>query len=214
MKVGLELPVWLDNGDYFDKTDKFLEYYTQPKVMLALGLQSNKDIWLVDNASDPVTSEYFVKTFGVSIKRYDKHYTRTAHLEYPYCWRGLYFCRDLFQEYDYDKIIHCNNDTYILTEKLANYIRDLPTNTWWYPNCKRHNFAECDLQVVGKDNMAYWEMTGKPYLNYNGQAMEHIIQGVRDMNWIGDRHGEFLGEIPKDADFSCQVRLTMDVEFK
>jgi hypothetical protein len=210
----MELPVWLDDNDYFDKTDKFLEYYTQPKVMQALGLKDTKDIWLVDNASNEITSQYFVDTFGVSVQRYKKHYTRTAHLEYPYCWRGLYFCRDLFQEYDYDKIIHCNNDTYILSEKLANYVRDIPDTSWLYPYCPKHKFVECDIQVIGKKNKEFWQVTSVPYMQHNGQAMEHIIKGACERNWIGDRYGEFLTEIPKDADFSCQTRLHMVTEFK
>lgn len=213
MKLGMELPVWLGNDEYYLKTQKFLDYYTQGNVMNALGLKDTKDIWLVENASSPGLSTTIKNIYGVSIKRYDKHLTRTAHLEYPYCWRGLYFCRDLFQEHDYDKMIHLNNDVYILSPKLATHVKDFKSG-WWSPWCTKHAFKECDLQVITKDSKEFWEVTAPPYITYNGRAMEHVIKSPVDKTWNGDRHSEYGITVQDPAwDYSCQVRFDMKMEF-
>jgi hypothetical protein len=45
--------------------------------------------------------------------------------------------------------------------------------------------------------------------------MEHIIKVPVDKSWNGDRHAEYDEKIiqSKDWDFSCQVRINMDMEF-
>jgi hypothetical protein len=212
LSTALILPVWLDNKDYYVKTVKFLEYYTQDTVLKALGITRN-DIWLIDNASGSWSVNDIANKFSVNVKSYPKFLDRTAHLEYPYCWRCLYFARELFQEYDYTKVIHLNNDTYIVSPKLAEYIKNFKSG-WWCPYCPRYNFPECDLQVVTADCDDYWQVTSVPYLKHNGKAMEHVIKAKAEKSWIGDRHGEYLAELPEGIDFSCQVRYPMKVEFK
>lgn len=213
MKTALICPVWLDNEDYYNKTVKFLDYYTQPKVMDVLGISLN-DIWLIDNASGIDTYGELLCRYGINGKRYEKHYQRTAHLEYPYCWRCLYFARELFQEHDYDKVIHLNNDTYIISKKMMKDITGLTNKDWVSPWCDKHGFIECDLQIIGKYNELYWKMTGKPYLSYNGAHMEKIIKAETNGEWVGDRHSEneLLAQQP-EWDFSCQVRLTTEIKF-
>jgi hypothetical protein len=197
------------------KTEKFLDYYTDPKVMEALGIKDTRDIWLVENGSSPYLSDGIMRKYGVGIKRYPKHLTRTAHLEYPYCWRGLYYCRDLFQEYDYNKVIHLNNDVFIISEKLANYIRDYKEEDgWWCPWCPKHGFKECDLQVIISTCPYYWRVTSPPYLQYNGRAMENVIEASHEKDWIGDRHSEYgILEQQPGWDFSCQVKLDTKIEW-
>lgn len=213
MHIGMELPVWLGNEEYYKKTKKFLDYYTQPEVMEALGLKSTQDIWLVENASSSYLSDRIFQDYKISIKWYPKHLTRTAQLEYPYCWRGLYYCRDLFQEYDYEKIIHLNNDVFIISPNFANYIRDFKSG-WMSPFCPRHNWPECDLQIITPDCNEFWEITGPPYLTHNGIPMEKVIKANCERRWIGDRHSEYgITELPEGLDFSCQVKYDMKVTF-
>ena len=213
MKLGMELPVWLDRQDYFDKTVKFLKYYTSLEVSTALGLNA-EDIWLVDNASSIENITKIAQMFPkVRFKCYTKHYQRTAHLEYPFCWRGLYFCRELFQEYDYDQIIHLNNDVYIISEKLCNYLRDYKSG-WWSPYCNRHKFPECDVQLITKDCTDYWNVTAMPYLTHNGKHMEHVMKAKVEKNWVGDRWGEMpISKQQPGWDFACQTRLHMEIKF-
>lgn len=210
MKTAIITTQWLGTEDYIQKSVKFYKYYTQTQVQEWLG---NPDIWVCDNASkstdtdnlftylsDPIASK-------LKFKWFHKHYTRTAHLEYPYCWRALYFARELFQEYDYDKVIFMNNDSFIISQNYMEYIKNFKSG-YIVPWCPKHGFPECEIQIITKDSQKYWEMTRKPYLNYNGQHMEDIIPGTVEKQWIGDRHSEngIMLQQP-DWDFSTQVRL-------
>lgn len=213
MKTAMILPVWLGTEAYIKKTEKFLDYYTQPQVLKDLGI-TVADIWLIDNASPQAEVDKIKAKYNVSIKQYHKHYARTAHLEYLFCWRCLYFARDLFQEYDYDKVIHLNNDVFILSKRLASFIEKFKSG-WWSPWCPKHKFKECDLQVITKDCQDYWDFTGDPYIRHNGSHMEHLIRAPIDKSWIGDRYAEYtVINIPDNADFSTQTKLETLVEYK
>ena len=226
MKTAIICTMWLD-GEYIPKTHKFIKYYMSEDVQRELG---NPDIWMIDNASDsyaldnlhykfPIGDEEcsamqsgFWKTF---IKKYYKHYTRTAHLEYPYCWRALYFARDLFQEYDYDKVIFMNNDSFIVSKKMMNFVRDLDGSVYWTPWCPIHNFPECEIQVITKSHRGFWNMTATPYIEHNGEHMETIIPAIYDNQFNGDRWAEYgMDQIPEDADYSTQTRIYMEVKYR
>lgn len=225
-KIALVFPSWAGTEAYRQKTAKFLEYYSQPEVMEALGLQSTKDIWIVDNASTP-TQDYFLSKlieknkrsdWDYRWKRYPKHYGRPSHLDYLYCWRALYFGRDLFQEHDYDKVIHMNNDSFILSKKYAEHIRDLKSG-WIMPYCPQFNFPECDINIYTKDSEEYWNLTGKPYKHWNNRAMENVLRSagtIVEKQWIGDRYWQKdpkVVDIPKNADFATQVVFEQEVKF-
>lgn len=226
MKTALVFPNWAGTEDYRKKTAKFLEYYSQPEVMEALGLESTKDIWIVDNASGDHIYEIrslLFKEGGMlmhpddfSWKLYQKHYDRPKHMDYKYCWRALYFGRELFQEYDYDKVIHLNNDSFVLSKKIANHIVSIKDGEGWMPWCPKHSFPECDINVYTKNFEGYWNLTAKPYGSWVPQAMENVLRSHSwkvEKEWIGDRYSEYPIEIPKDADFATQVNLSQKVKF-
>lgn len=219
MKTAIVVTNWAGTEDYREKTVKFLKYYSNDVILKALGI-SMKDIWIIDNAS---TQEDLIKLERLcykenlnpkdySWKYFNKHLTRPTHLEYAYVWRALYFGRDLFQEEDYEKIIHMNNDSYILSEKLMNFIKDFKSG-WWSPFCPKHGFKECDINVYTKDHVPYWELTAKPYMFYNGKLMEGVLPISGEKNWIGDRYAEYPIEIPINADFVTQVRYDTKIEY-
>jgi hypothetical protein len=217
MKTAIISTCWLDNDDYLQKTAKFIKYYCQPEVLSALGIKES-DIWFVDNASSEAAHEKLRALIPdlydkVSFKRYTKHYTRTAHLEYPYCWRALYFARELFQEYDYDKVVSTNNDSYIISAKFCQFVKDFQSG-YFTPWCNKHSFPECEIQIITKDNEEYWQMTGKPYIEYNGLHMEWTIPTKAEKIFVGDRHCEYGITVQQPGwDFSCQVQLPMNITF-
>lgn len=211
MKTALICSTWLDTTDYLAKTLKFLDYYTNQKMLEALNI-TTKDIWLVDNASDEKLLDWVKTKYNVSVYRYEKHLPRTAHLEYPYCWRQLYFGRHLFQEYDYEKVVHLNNDVFIVSNLAVQKIKQTKNGEYWCPWCPKHNFPECDLQIYTKDSDAYWNMTAVPYMTYNGQHMELIIPAMVDKELVSDRHSEYgITQQEPNWDISCQVKYEMKI---
>ena len=217
MKTAIISTCWLDKEDYLFKTAKFIKYYCQPQVMADLGI-SEKDIWFVDNASSPESHDRLRALIPdlydkVSFKKYTKYYSRTAHLEYPYCWRALYFARDLFQEYDYDKVVSTNNDSFIISSKFANFIKEYKSG-YWVPWCNKFHFPECEIQIITKDNKSYWNMTATPYLEQNGKYMEVTIPAVVGMKFIGDRHSQDgIKEQQPGWDYSTQVPMDMEIKY-
>lgn len=214
MKTAIICTMWL-NGDYIPKTHKFLDYYLDENVQKELG---NPDIWMVDNASNTNEIRHlafkYLKQDKLFVQSYEKHYDRTAHLEYPYCWRALYFARDLFQENDYDKVIFMNNDSFIISKEMMNFVRDFKSG-YWVPWCNKHRFPECEIQVITKDHEGYWQMTATPYLKQNGKQMENVIPAVSETIFKGDRWAEYdgLSGIPEEADYSTQTPLGWKVNY-
>lgn|GEM_PF-2711478 len=213
MKTAIVSTCWLGNDDYIKKTAKFLKYYSQ-SVHKALG---SPDLWLVDNASPPEGHRALDGLWGTSKvkwKRYDKHYTRSAHLEYPYLWRALYFCRDLFQEHDYEKVIFADNDAYIISNNMADVIKQTKNTAWWSPFCTKHGFAETGIQIIGSNNTEYWDLTRKPYVSYNGLTMETTLPVTKNKTLVGDRFSEYgIDKQVPGWDFSTQTTLEMDIKY-
>lgn len=210
MKTALVTTCFLDVEDYRNKTKRFVNYYINDAVDLNLS-----SIILFDNASkyENIKECGFDKNFCV-VQRFTEHLSRTSHLEYPYLWRAVYYLKDVLKEYD--KVIYMDNDFYLTSKNIIEYVNNLNTGwtTFWNP---KHRFPETGCHIICKDSTAYNnfinELTEEEFIKkYNGLTMEtHLPVDKVETKFTGDRYSEYPLEIPSDADFSAQTILQQKV---
>lgn len=206
-KVALVTTCWLGNQEYIDKTLKWLNYYS--------GIQNHlkyDDIILIDNASPSAKIKLIEDQFpNVNFIHFDNHLTRTSHLEYPYLWRAVHTFQELLATYE--KIIYMDNDFYVLSKSMTEYINDIGP-IWWSPWCSKHQFPETGLQVLTKGVQDYWDFVSKPYMSYNGLCMETTLPVITNEICKGDRHSEYgITEQQPGWDFTAQAPLNMEIKF-
>lgn len=202
-------------GDpYLERHKKFFEYYRRPEVKEAIGFT---DFVINDNGNGELLSE--IKAPDVRILRNEEHLPRGFAIsnDYKYGWRSIYQMQLILA--DYDKIILIDADAFILTRKLAHWIRDL-SEGWvslWSP---RHNFPDTP-----------WILTRNAYHHYlayiAGRSLEEFIKGEIGQcmekrlpftyvmkDFVSERFGENIQPQTSDMDYYGQARLETPFQFE
>lgn len=219
-------PCYLEGDDEFgssrlERNKKYIAYYRKLKERIGFSR-----IVMVDNASPmellkelgatvmaPDQELLLLGDSDLHIFRYPEHLTRRGGADYPYCWRALYFYRDLMSM-GYQKIITCDSDGFILSGNLADRIRD--TDRGWISFlCKKYNFPEASLHVLCKDAFQRFRSFCKEdFYHHNGKVMEvtlpfdHVSE-VFDV----DRYGENRTPVNPDMDYYGQCPVDIEMRF-
>jgi hypothetical protein len=210
MKTALFTTSFLDGIDFLgfsrlERTKKYLEYYRKLKDTLGF-----TEFWQADNHSDLEKLKEIGATVyneqmeviipgapDLHIMRYDTPLYRGVGHDYPYAWRGIYFISKLI-DMGYEKIITCDTDAYILSKKLADFIRQQDSGyvTMW---SHKYNFPEAAITVLCKDHMpAFQEWCKTPWEQRSDGTT--LFEGALPFTgfanqFVGDRYGEmnYLG---------------------
>lgn len=205
---------WLGEDWRIDRNIKWLAYHKKLKQQLGYD-----KIIFVDNASSLENLRLLGGVLfddkgnllcdgdkDLEIYRYNEHLSRTGVWEYPYCWRGLKWLQDYIKNNNITKIIFLDTDFFILSGKLANYVKNLDSG-WVSFYCKRHNFPEAAFHICCKDSLSKLFSIDIPsYTHYNNQHMEYILPftHVNKIEFVGDRYGEFGKKQEPDMDYYGQ----------
>ncbi|MFA6282202.1 MAG: hypothetical protein WCY05_06870, partial [Candidatus Omnitrophota bacterium] len=117
------------------------------------------------------------------------------------------------KKYNFDKLILCESDAYIIRPRLFSYIK-AQAGGWVAFWCPKHKFPESALQVISKDYMARLESLyeeGEKLWMREVFAEKFLPFTKIEKRFIGDRYGEFLKKYPFDADYICQAWLSTSV---
>jgi hypothetical protein len=172
------------------------------------------ELWLADNASS-YNRCALIEGFGVTVHRFSKHLSRgEGENPYPYCWRALWFVRELVESNHYDRIIFCDTDTYVVSESFANYVRDRDTG-WWSVWCPKHSFPEASFHVLNRDAFPlFMQYTSSPYTEKYGLLMEHNLRFTDVMHCFDcDRYGESRAPQTNTMDLYGQRPLDIPLAF-
>lgn len=212
------------NGEsYFERYKKFLKFYRGP-IKKEIGFS---DFVLVDNASDVnKLKDLGGSIYGeddqllmqgspdLNILRYEAHYKRgpIGH-DYPYGWRMVFAARRILSQYE--KVIFIDSDGFVLSRKLAHWIRDIRTG-WRALWCERHHFPEGNLHVLTEDAYPLFkEFTEGDFMRHNGKCMELTLPFTHiDKGFVAERFGEEGTKQRADMDFYAQCWLKTNMEFK
>ncbi len=220
MRTALFSPCYLDGSDPLGnfRVERYIAYV---KYYLAIQEELGFDhLWLADNASAEQSAAALFNGIGIGrsanvrLHRFDEHLARgPGPNEYPYCWRGMYFIRQLILD-GYDKIILIDSDAYVTSERMAHYIRSLDTGwtTFW---CKRYQFPTAECYVLCKDAFpGFLAYTDPPWQAYVGNLMETSLPfTLVNREFQCDRSGETLDVQGEDQDLYAQARLILPPRF-
>lgn len=193
---------WLGEPGRLERNLKWLEYHRKLKDKLGYD-----KIVLLDNASDleelkklgvTVYDEYGDLLYAPGeptdtvVYRFYTHIPRTGVWQYPYCWRGLVYLKRVVRDLNVNKIIGLDTDFYVLTSKLASFMKTQSTG-WTSFFCHKYGFPEAAMWVLCEDTMnSLLDFSVPSFTHYNDQHMEYLLPftHVHKAMFTGDRYGE------------------------
>lgn len=142
----------------------------------------------------------------VVMARFNQRLGRKAVCDYPGWWRSFMFAAEYASRFGFDKLVHVESDTYVLSQGLYDYLNALDSG-WTAFWCPRWRFPETCIQVIGPDQLPRFRaVAAKSYASLVGQPVEELLPFTRvEANFKGDRYGEYRTELPLDADYASQV---------
>ena len=211
-------PCIIDSEHRLRRNIKWLDYYGP--ILNDFGVDH---IWLIDNASpmeelkklggeiynlkfdliEPATTRPYLK-----ILRYEQRFERVRFRVYHYFYRALFTgIQTLPRQFEYTKAIHIDTDVYVLSKRLAAYIKD--SNTGWEAFwCKKYNFAESTFHIICQDSFHIGDKfiaDSFPIEKYDDRDAENIIPFTNvSKSFIGDRYGESSLVQAPAMDYYCQ----------
>lgn len=172
--------------------------------------------WAGVDVIDAVLPKEEPVTRGV-ICRHSSNLGRQSVYVYPGWHRSFILAAQYAQKYGYEKIIHVEADAFIISRQLINYINDFDQGweTFW---CPRYQLPETAIQVItGLGLQHLYSLIGVPYSQFSGrpadpgygQGASWLPYTTVNKHFHGDRWGETHQIPPKNADYACQIPVTM-----
>jgi len=200
MKTLLFCTAYAQNQDVWNGRYKsWFEYYKSSGI--------NHDKLMIFDDASPERPEFCP---AENYYRFDEHLGRQGHLDYGGWYRSFAIAVRYSQNNGFDKIIHAESDAYLLSRSIKDFVNSLNSgwHTFW---CPRHNLHESSLQVICPDKIdTYYKFTDHPYDHYRNQLIDNMFPYTEVYKFFkGDRYGEYMDQIPFDADFCCQTSPEM-----
>jgi len=141
---------------------------------------------------------------------------RSSVHEYPGWWRSFIFSMALANVYGMRKIIHIESDFFIVSDRLASYIKSVETG-WTALYSQHYKFAETGIQIITSDSFPAFERVALQIQNNGYQAAgiaEKTLPFTQvNQEFVGDRFGEldiledWIAErsLPAHVDYVGQV---------
>lgn len=148
---------------------------------------------------------------GVVLFRFARHLGRSSVYCFPGWWRSFCYSLSIAEHYSCDKIIHIESDAFVISSQIAKYIGQLATG-WTSFWCGRYHRPESAIQVICRDAFALLEpyrRSGLSFWDSTVSAERCLPFTLVNKDFVGDRYGEYLSQIPSTADYSAQTHLAL-----
>lgn len=204
MKTCLFSPCYLDGGDpggvdRLDRMKRYLDYYSLLKEELGFDTLFLSD----DGSSESRITELMRGRLGVEIILNPKLQKQGGlkECDYPWCWRALYDVR-IPITLGYDKIITIDSDCFVLSNRLAKYVKELKSG-WRAFHIPKYNFASAEFHILCRDQFPMFEAYCQtPFMDRNGTKMEEVMPFTHlHCGFDIDRYGETRTPLRPGMDF-------------
>jgi hypothetical protein len=143
---------------------------------------------------------------GPVLFHFTEHLGRGDVLDFPGWYRSFAFAAAYAESAGFDRVIHLESDAFLVSPRMRAYVR-ARTLGWTAMWCEKYRFPEIAVQIIGTDQLpALLAFAQTPYTELTGKLPEITLPYTdieRDL--VGDRYGETDDEVPRTADFACQV---------
>ncbi len=142
----------------------------------------------------------------IVIRHFADNLGRISHFDFPGWYRSFGYGAVFSERYQIGKVIHIESDAYLISDRIESHFNSI-LDGWVTLWCARHKFPEIAIQVIaGTALQAYWEFARRPYSEMAGKDHEWAIPVTRiERTFKGDRYGEWLSYVPRDADWVTQT---------
>lgn len=205
------------------RINSWIEFYQNKKDLLGFenifliddgsSLEDLKDAGFKANIIDADTALPENLPEGLTIFHFKNHLGRKEMCIFPGWWRSFTFSSKIAKKYNFEKVILCESDAYIIRRRLLSYVKSLASG-WTALWCSKHKFPESSFQVICSDSLSKLENlyeSGEELWTSDMMAERFLPFTKVEKRFIGDRYGEFLEKYPFDADYVCQAWLGMSV---
>lgn len=162
----------------------------------------------VVSSDDCATPEAAPVPGGVMIYHFTARLGRPSLYDFPGWHRSFAFAVLYGQAHGFGRIIHIESDAFLITERVRAYLGELDEG-WVALFCPKYNFPDIAIQAAAGDEvgrMAAWAR--EPYAKMVGKSHELLMPYTKvERGFVGDRYGEHLLEIPRNADYAAQVQI-------
>lgn len=190
MKTVLVTTAYINEENRYKNLINFIKYYQGYEICSHL---EYTDLIVLDNCSDFSKISSLMENFIYLpvVQRFTENFKRNGVYDYKYWWRAIYFFEEILKEYD--KIVYLDNDFYLLTPKICEYITNLNSG-WTSLYSAKYGFPESACQILLKDCEAYHNFVADgDFKKHVGKAAELIIPFTHvEKGFNGDRLGEGL----------------------
>jgi tetratricopeptide (TPR) repeat protein len=137
--------------------------------------------------------------------RFDERLGRPRTMDFPGWYRGMFASVSLAMHYGFERIIHVESDSFILTQRLSEYLASRISG-WTVLWCPEFNCPESAIQVLCRDAFHLVEqLAAKGPFAFRDQPAELTLPFTTiEKDFIGDRYHEFKRQVPDDADYAVQ----------
>ena len=165
---------------------------------------------------DATLPEIEPDTRGV-ICRHSSNLGRQAVYVYPGWHRSFMLAAAYAQKYGYNKIIHIEADAFIISPRMIDHMNAY-TQGWETFWCPRYQLPETAIQIIAGSalvslysliDVPYSQFAGQPADPGHGQGASWLPYTTVNKNFHGDRWGENRQTPPTNADYACQIPVTM-----
>jgi len=161
---------------------------------------------------DPLALPQEEPTTQVVIAHYQDRLGRQGLYTYPGWYRSFMFSSIYAKQYDYNKIIHIESDAFILSHRMKKHINQFIEGweAYWSP---KYQIPETAIQVIaGSSVEVFYTISNEPYSKFSGipadpnasQGSSYLPYSV-NKNFVGDRYGEGVLEVPDSSDYAYQI---------
>jgi tetratricopeptide (TPR) repeat protein len=153
-------------------------------------------------------------TSEVIFYHFDKRLGRNDIFDFP-GWHRSFRAAVLYAiENKFDKIIHIESDSHLISERIREYFRNY-NDGWSVLWCEKYNFPEMAIQVIAGSSLKnLLDFFSRPYQEMVGKAHENLLPYTEiQKGFIGERYGEKLSFVPKFVDYAAQVRSVKDESY-
>jgi hypothetical protein len=144
--------------EYIDKIFYILNWYKEKWNM-------SWDIFVLNDGLDEENIKKLIQETNCTVIAFEENLGRSRRFpgepnDYPYEWRNLNYVKNIFEDYNYEKIILNVNDFYILTQKMMNFI-DSQNEGWISCENKYGGGPDTSFQIINNKCSVYNDFVEK-----------------------------------------------------
>ena len=156
--------------------------------------------------TDAPRSEDVVSDAPIVLYTHENRLGRQSVFQFPGWYRSFAFGVLYGAAHGFEKIIHLESDAFLISDRIQRHFNQF-TSGWFAVWCEAYLFPEIAIQAAaGNEIAAMAAFVREPYSQLAGQIHEYLIPFTHiERAFIGNRYGEMIGHVPRQADYSTQT---------